>query len=89
MGTEILQNGDLGRWILIMVILFPLLMVWSLVWKGWALWKSARNGSKGWFVALLIINTLGILEILYIFVIGKTKKESVVKGVEGELKEKI
>lgn len=46
-------------------------VVWSLIWKGTALWKSARSGDKGWFVALLIINTMGILEILYIYVFSK------------------
>ena len=52
-------------------LIFAVLMVWSVIWKGIALWKSARLGSKGWFVALLIINTLGILEILYIYVFSK------------------
>ncbi len=47
------------------------LVVWSLIWKGWALWRAARAGSKPWFVALLIVNTVGILEILYIFVFSK------------------
>lgn len=47
------------------------LMVWSIFWKGWALWRAAKNDSKPWFVALLVINTMGILEILYIFVFGK------------------
>jgi methionyl-tRNA synthetase len=55
------------------LILF-LLIAWSLIWKGIALWRSARNNQKGWFVALLIINTFGILEILYIFVFSKEKK---------------
>ena len=66
------------------LVLF-LLIAWSLVWKGIALWRSARNNQKGWFVALLIINTLGILEILYIFVFSKERKE--VK-VESKGKEK-
>ena len=44
-----------------------LLVVWSLPWKGVALWKAAWLGQKKWFVALLIVNTLGILEALYIF----------------------
>ena len=35
--------------------------IWSLVWKGLALWKAARVGSVHWFVALLLVNTLGIL----------------------------
>jgi uncharacterized membrane protein len=48
-----------------------LLIMWSLVWKGLALWKAARKGSKPWFVALLVINTVGILEILYLYVFSK------------------
>jgi len=54
--------------------LFMPLIIWSLAWKGIALWKAARAGSKKWFIALLIINTLGILEILYIFVFSKKEK---------------
>lgn len=42
--------------------------------KGFALWRAARNNSSGWFVALLLINTAGILELLYLFVWGRTKK---------------
>lgn len=46
-------------------------VAWSLLWKGWALWIAARNLHKRWFIALLVINTLGILEIIYIFGFGK------------------
>lgn len=53
-------------------LLIPVL-VWSLFWKGWALWKAAKNDSMPWFIALLLINTVGILDILYIFVFGKVK----------------
>lgn len=60
----------LGAWLPIIIIA----MAWSFVWKGLALWKSARQGDKGWFVAFLIINTLGILEILYIYIFSKNKK---------------
>ena len=60
-----------------MGIVFMIAMVWSLIWKGLALWKSARLEQKGWFVALLILNTVGILDILYLYVFSK-KKESVV-----------
>ena len=55
------------------LFLVPLLL-WSFIWKGWALWRAARNGSRGWFIALLVVNTMGILEILYLFVFGKEKK---------------
>ncbi len=50
-----------------------LAILWTLPWKGVALWKSARLGQEWWFIALLIINTLGILEILYIFLFRKKK----------------
>lgn len=45
--------------------------VWTIPWKGVALWKSARNGQLAWFVAMLLINTLGIVEIIYIFIFSK------------------
>ena len=47
--------------------------LWTLPWKGLALWKSARQNDKRWFIALLIVNTLGLLEILYIFFFSKGK----------------
>lgn len=50
------------------------LAIWTLPWKGWALWRAARLEKKWWFVALLVINTLGILEILYIFVFSKKQE---------------
>ena len=45
--------------------------VWSLFWKGLALWHSARRAEQWWFVALLFINTLGILEMIYLFGFAK------------------
>ena len=54
--------------------IFGLLLAWSLVWKGVALWKSARQGKKIWFVVLLLVDTLGILDILYIYVFSKKFK---------------
>ncbi len=40
--------------------------LWTIVLKGFALWYAARGSQKGWFIALLIVNTLGILEIIYL-----------------------
>ena len=56
--------GMLGGLILI-------LLAWSLVWKGMALWKAAKKGDKRWFIVFMVINTLGILEILYLYVFSK------------------
>ncbi len=53
-------------------VFFPL-VVWTLFWKGWALWRSARAGQKGWYAAMLILNTVGILEIIYIIITNKPK----------------
>lgn len=62
-------------------------MCWSLVWKGLSLWKAAQRKEKVWFVALLIINTLGLLEILYLFVFSKEdlKKEKKEESKEENL----
>ena len=59
--------------------LFIVLALWTIPWKGWALWKSARQNDKWWFIALLVINTVGLLEILYIFVLGKKKAVEIQK----------
>lgn len=53
-----------------------LILVWSLVWKGLALWHSAQRKQGWWFVALLLINTMGILEIIYLFGVAKIKSEN-------------
>lgn len=53
------------------IFLFILLIVWSIVWKALALWKSARAGSKVWFVVFLFVNTVGILEMIYLFALSK------------------
>jgi hypothetical protein len=42
------------------------LAIWEAIWKGIALWKSGRNNQMKWFVAILILNTIGILPIVYI-----------------------
>lgn len=55
--------------------LIPLVALWVLPWKGISLWKAAKHNDQKWFIALLLINTLGILEILYIYVFSKKKKD--------------
>lgn len=48
-----------------------LIVVWEIAWKGIALWKAGRNKQLGWFVVMLILNTLGILEIVYLIFFAK------------------
>jgi len=52
-------------------LLLAIILIWSGVWKLLALWKAARKGSVPWFVILGIVNTVGILEILYFFVFSE------------------
>jgi len=43
------------------------LIIWSITWKAISLWKAARNRQLGWFLVLFIINSAGLLPILYIY----------------------
>jgi hypothetical protein len=57
----------------VFVVLMIIAVIWTLVWKAIALWKAARNDHKVWYIVMMIINTLGILEIIYIFGFSRKK----------------
>lgn len=57
----------------LLVILVPII-IWDAVWKLIGLWKSARNNQFVWFVFIGILNTLGILPILYLLFFQKKKR---------------
>ena len=63
--------GGAGR-LLGWVIPFALL---DLVLKAFALWRSAKRGEQWWFIALLLINSLGILPGLYLLSHPEPKKK--------------
>lgn len=69
-------NLSFEQWLIIVVII-----IWSLPWKAAALWRAARRGHLGWFLILIVFNTLAILDILYLFVFSKwrIKKEQEAK----------
>lgn len=56
---------------LVFIVLLVLLAVWTIVIKAFALWHAARNNQRVWFVALLVLNTLGILELVYLLAFRK------------------
>jgi len=58
----------------ILYIILAMVTIWSFVWKGLSLWKSAGKKQPIWFIVLLIVNTVGILDILYIYVFSEIKK---------------
>jgi hypothetical protein len=61
MSNPILQNQ----------ITLYIVIIWSLIWKGIALWRAARLQQRNWFVAMLLLNTIGLLEIVYLFRFAK------------------
>jgi len=50
-----------------------LVLVWSVAWKGVALWNASKHNQRNWFIAVLVLNTLGILEIIYLFRFAKKR----------------
>lgn len=77
-GRWVMGAGFAGHeWVLLALALAaPFIiaaLLWSIVWKGLALWHSARRGEYWWFMILLVVNTLGILEIIYLFFVAKLK----------------
>jgi len=55
---------------------FVPLSIWSIIWTGISLWKSSRNNQMRWFVLLLILNTAGLLEIIYLVWFQKKHKKA-------------
>ena len=58
-----------------LLVILAVILIWNIIWKGFALWRAAKNNSAIWFVVLLVVNTIGILEILYLFVFSKGGKK--------------
>lgn len=70
--------GLTNSWVVLAII------IWVLPWKGVALWRAAKLSQKWWFIALLILNTLAIIEILYIFIFSRPamKRQGILKTEE-------
>jgi uncharacterized membrane protein YagU involved in acid resistance len=70
LAAQISAQWGVSLWILIVIV------IWSAIWKLLALWKSARKGHTVWFILLALINTVGILEILYIYIFSEMKSNN-------------
>lgn len=74
-----------------MIFALVIIGVWELIWKGIALWKCGRNNQLAWFVFILILNTVGILPIIYIAFFQKKPKplkEKVMAAVKKRAKKR-
>ena len=60
-------------WMLAHPTVLVLGIAWNLFWKGLALWHAAKQNHSVWFIAFLVINTVGLLEIGYLFLVLKLK----------------
>jgi hypothetical protein len=56
--------GDITGWII-------LIAIWTIPWKGVALWKAARLSHRNWFIIILVLNSLALVDIYYIFFVAK------------------
>lgn len=50
-------------WLIPLIIV---LSIWESAWKIIAMWRSARNNDIAWFITIAVINTIGILPIIYL-----------------------
>ena len=66
------QFTEMMGWLMPLIIV---LSVWSVIWKMIAMWKSARNNDLAWFIVIAIVNTIGILPIIYILLNKKKSRE--------------
>lgn len=69
LATVASQIG-ISLWFLIVII------VWEIVWKLIAMWKACKRNHFAWFIILFVVNLVGVLDILYIFVFSKLGKKN-------------
>ncbi|MFA6355063.1 MAG: DUF5652 family protein [Candidatus Paceibacterota bacterium] len=62
-----------------MVLFLLILVLWVLPWKGYAVWTAAQTRNKRWFIALILLNTFAILDIIYIFYIAKKTPKDIIR----------
>ena len=55
--------------------LIIIVIIWEAIWKLIAMWKAARKNHLVWFICLALINTAGILPIIYLLM-HRNKYES-------------
>jgi len=62
--NDVINAAQVGT-IQIPTYLLIIIIVWIFFWKILALWQAAEKKQKVWFAVLLVINTLGIIDIFY------------------------
>jgi len=57
------HTAGMPGWFMSVIIV---LIIWEVIWKLIAMWKAAKNNHLAWFICIALINTIGILPIVYI-----------------------
>ena len=74
MNTQIETYLQQNPWLLTVLLL---VLLWKLIWYGFAIYRSIELKQKNWFVVLFVcaflLNDLGLLPILYL-VLNKPQK---------------
>lgn len=63
------------------MVLLVAMVIWEIAWKGFALWRACKRNEKAWFIAILLINTIGVLPIVYMLSHQSLAKDSMGKGL--------
>ncbi len=81
--SRFINDGGVDQWhagalgivgVAFVGVVMLVLVAWTLYWKFKALWYAAKHDDKWWFIGLMLINTLGILEIFYLYYWTKRDK---------------
>ncbi|MGQ0827137.1 MAG: DUF5652 family protein [Bacteroidota bacterium] len=67
------HTAGMPGWFMPVIIV---LIIWEIIWKLIAMWKAAKNNHLAWFVCIALINTIGILPIVYIVM---NRKKNIMK----------
>jgi len=73
-----MRNKETSRWNAAEIpperrALLLVAVAWTVAWKGASLWRAAKNDSKPWFITLLLTNTLGVLDAIYLFIVARRR----------------
>lgn len=65
-------------------VLVFVILAWTILWKGIALWRAAKLEQRNWFIVILVVSSLGIIELVYLF--GFAKKKLTIKEIKNWIK---
>ena len=52
------------------------LVIWTAIWKGIGLWRAGNHRQLVWFIVMFVLNTAGLLPIIYLVWFQKKPSKS-------------